>query len=63
MVSLSAYINTLSGRGGTDIFSGMQLAIRTIKERKHVNSVTSVFLLSDGQDKSAEIKLKQHLEK
>jgi Mg-chelatase subunit ChlD len=53
LVSFDAYINTLSGRGGTNINSGLQLALKTIRDRKHVNKVTSVFLLSDGQDKGA----------
>lgn len=43
----------MSGRGGTNINSGLQLALKTIRDRKHVNKVTSVFLLSDGQDKGA----------
>lgn len=33
--------------------SGMDLALRTIRDRKQPNKVTSVFLLSDGQDKGA----------
>jgi hypothetical protein len=32
-----------------------------MKERKHINKVTSVFLLSDGQDKGAEATFKQTL--
>jgi hypothetical protein len=28
----------------------MELAYRTMKDRKMVNDVTSIFLLSDGQD-------------
>jgi Mg-chelatase subunit ChlD len=59
---LDAHINTLSGRGETNINSGLQLALKTIRDRKHVNKVTSIFLLSDGQDKRAEIAFKQSLE-
>ena len=51
----------MSGRGGTKICSGLDLAVKTIKDRKHVNKVTSVFLLSDGQDKGAEATFKQTL--
>ena len=53
LISFNENINSLSGRGGTNICSGLDLAVKTIKERKHVNKVTSVFLLSDGQDKGA----------
>jgi hypothetical protein len=41
--------------------SGMDLALKTIRDRKIPNKVTSVFLLSDGQDKGAEEQLKQAL--
>lgn len=33
-----------------------------MRERKHVNKVTSIFLLSDGQDKGAEATFKASLE-
>lgn len=33
---------------------GMQLALKTIRDRKYTNKGTGVFLLSDGQDKRAE---------
>jgi Mg-chelatase subunit ChlD len=54
MVVLSTYINNLFASGGTNIMSGMDLALKTIRDRKIPNKVTSVFLLSDGQDKGAE---------
>jgi hypothetical protein len=41
--------------------SGMELALKTIRDRKIPNKVTSVFLLSDGQDKGAENKLNEAL--
>ena len=53
LVTFSNYINILSASGGTNIMSGMQLALKTINDRKRPNKVTSVFLLSDGQDKGA----------
>ena len=63
MVGFSQHINTLSGRGGTNICSGLDLAVKTIKERKQANKVTSVFLLSDGQDKGAEATFKETLKR
>lgn len=39
----------------------MNLAMKTIRERKHVNKVTSVFLLSDGQDGGADYRVTQLL--
>ena len=53
MVTFTNYINNLYASGGTSIMSGMDLALRTIRDRKRPNKVTSVFLLSDGQDKGA----------
>jgi Mg-chelatase subunit ChlD len=44
----------LNASGGTNIMSGMELALKTINDRKRPNKVTSIFLLSDGQDKGAE---------
>lgn len=43
-------INKLYSGGGTNIPNGMQLAMKLLKNRKAVNDVTSIFLLSDGQD-------------
>lgn len=54
MVVFSNHINQLFASGGTNIMSGMNLALKTINDRKIPNKVTSVFLLSDGQDKGAE---------
>jgi len=62
MNSFTENVNMLSARGGTNICSGLNLAVKSIKERKHVNKVTSVFLLSDGQDKGAEAQFKMTLE-
>jgi Mg-chelatase subunit ChlD len=53
MVLFSNYISQLYAGGGTSIMSGMDLALKTIRDRKIPNKVTSVFLLSDGQDKGA----------
>ena len=61
LVVFSNHINSLFASGGTNIMSGMELALKTIRDRKIPNKVTSVFLLSDGQDKGAEEALKQAL--
>jgi len=53
LVNFSNFINLLYASGGTNIMSGMNIALKTIKERKKSNKVTSVFILSDGQDKGA----------
>jgi Mg-chelatase subunit ChlD len=63
MIFFSNYINNLHAGGGTSIMSGMELALKTIRDRKISNKVTSVFLLSDGQDKGAEDQLKHALAK
>ena len=54
MIALTQHVNELYAGGGTSIMSGMELALKTIRDRKIPNKVTSVFLLSDGQDKGAE---------
>jgi uncharacterized protein YegL len=61
LVTFSNHINGLYASGGTSIMSGMDLALKTIRDRKIPNKVTSVFLLSDGQDKGAENQLKEAL--
>jgi uncharacterized protein with von Willebrand factor type A (vWA) domain len=52
--NFTQYINEFYASGGTSIMSGLNLALKTIRERKISNKVTSIFLLSDGQDKGAE---------
>lgn len=47
--------------GGTSIMSGMNLAFKTIRDRKIPNKATSIFLLSDGQDGGAETRVKEAL--
>ncbi|EGR34145.1 von willebrand factor type A domain protein [Ichthyophthirius multifiliis] len=56
-------INQLFSNGGTDINSGMEIAFKVLKERKNQNPVSSIFLLSDGQDSSAEQKVQSSLQK
>lgn len=61
IVNLNNNINGLFASGGTNIMSGLDLALRTIRDRKMPNKATSVFLLSDGQDKGAENQFKTAL--
>ncbi len=53
MQSLLTIVNGIHANGGTNINSGLQLALKVMRERKQINKVTSIFLLSDGQDKGA----------
>ena len=62
MVAFSGLINSLRAGGGTNITSGMEYAFKTIRDRKVPNTVTSVFLLSDGQDGGADHSIKQALD-
>lgn len=62
MQSFKNIVDGIQAGGGTNINSGLQLALKTIRDRKHVNKVTSIFLLSDGQDKGAEAPFKQSLD-
>ena len=57
------HINALQAGGGTNIMSGMNLALKTLRDRKIINKATTVFLLSDGQDRGAEQSLKQALDR
>lgn len=43
-------INSIHSTGGTHILSGIEKAFKLINGRKTKNLVTSIFLLSDGQD-------------
>lgn len=61
MQSFMNIVNSINAGGGTVINSGLNLALKTMRERKHINKVTSIFLLSDGQDGGAEITFKQTL--
>ena len=42
-------IENINATGGTVINAAMLLALKTLKERKYINHVTSIFLLSDGK--------------
>uniref|UniRef100_A0ACD5WF21 Uncharacterized protein n=1 Tax=Avena sativa TaxID=4498 RepID=A0ACD5WF21_AVESA len=48
-MSVSA-VASLAARGGTNIAEGLRTAAKVLDERRHRNAVSSVVLLSDGQD-------------
>lgn len=54
-------IGTLSGRGGTSIYAGMEMAFKTLNDKKYKNNVESVFLLSDGLDSGADSRIQNSL--
>jgi len=54
-------LKDVHGDGGTDINLGMTHAFEILKQRRHQNPVTSVFLLSDGLDGGAQQKVKATL--
>ncbi|KAM3137125.1 hypothetical protein pb186bvf_010853 [Paramecium bursaria] len=54
-------INSIRAGGGTCISQGTQIALNQIKNRKYQNNVTSVFILSDGQDGGAQQAVSQQL--
>jgi Mg-chelatase subunit ChlD len=47
-------IRKIEADGGTDITAGIKLAVEMLHRRKYVNAVSSIFLLSDGEDERAE---------
>ena len=55
-------IESLYASGGTSITAGMTEAVSILNGRKYKNSVSSVFLLSDGLDGRATMGVKQLLE-
>lgn len=61
MQELVSIVNHIQAGGGTNINSGLTLALKIMRERKYTNKATSVFLLSDGQDKGAEASFKSSL--
>jgi len=55
-------LKDVQGQGGTDINLGMVNAFKVLQQRRYKNSVTSIFLLSDGLDKGAQQKVRKSLE-
>lgn len=56
-------IDGISASGGTEIESGVELGIKMLQDRRYKNTVSSIFLLSDGQDREADKKIKNRFEK
>ena len=54
-------INEIEASGGTNIDLGMRKAFKVIKNRRYRNPVTGVFLLSDGLDEGAELRVAKSL--
>lgn len=47
-ITFRALIKKITACGETSIFSGMKIAVNELENRKHLNNVAAVFLLSDG---------------
>eukprot|EP00331_Platyophrya_macrostoma_P021855 CAMPEP_0176434686 /NCGR_PEP_ID=MMETSP0127-20121128/16833_1 /TAXON_ID=938130 /ORGANISM="Platyophrya macrostoma, Strain WH" /LENGTH=432 /DNA_ID=CAMNT_0017817487 /DNA_START=169 /DNA_END=1463 /DNA_ORIENTATION=- len=47
---IQAAIDTLRAKGGNSIYEGIAKGVRVLEERKYRNTVSSLFLLSDGVD-------------
>ena len=54
-------LNKVYATGGTNIQLGMKYAFEVIKQRRYINNVTSILLLSDGLDGGAENRVKDQL--
>jgi hypothetical protein len=58
--TLSA-LSQINASGGTSIGNAFYHAMEILKQRRYINSVTSVLILSDGLDGGAESLVKSHL--
>lgn len=63
LVQLNEIINSIHSGGGTNIDSGLELGLKIMRDRKQANEVSSIFLLSDGQDRGAEGTFRERLKK
>ncbi|EAR87778.2 von willebrand factor type A (vWA) domain was originally protein (macronuclear) [Tetrahymena thermophila SB210] len=59
--NIQSIINSITADGGTDINSGMLMAFNILQKRQFFNPVSSIFLLSDGQDNGADEKIKKYI--
>jgi len=59
--TLSA-VEAISAGGGTNINLGMNHAFQVLKQRREVNQMTGIFLLSDGLDGGAEQRVKDSID-
>ncbi|KAL4486848.1 hypothetical protein ABPG72_009612 [Tetrahymena utriculariae] len=56
--NLQKITRSIQAGGGTSITSGLQTAFSILQNRKQKNSVSSIFLLSDGQDKGSDSRIR-----
>ncbi|EAR88380.2 Von willebrand factor type A (vWA) domain was originally protein (macronuclear) [Tetrahymena thermophila SB210] len=56
-------IQQIYAGGGTNISEGINHALKAIQNRKFKNNVTSILLLSDGQDTKAYTRVKAYIDK
>ncbi|KAL4512621.1 hypothetical protein ABPG72_020458 [Tetrahymena utriculariae] len=60
--NLQAITKQMCARDGTDITNGLKIAFQILQNRKQKNQVSSIFLLSDGQDDGSDIKIRNLLQ-
>ncbi|EAR90750.2 von willebrand factor type A (VWA) domain was originally protein (macronuclear) [Tetrahymena thermophila SB210] len=60
--NLQKITKSIQADGGTNITSGLQTAFSILQNRKQRNSVSSVFLLSDGQDNNSDSRIRNLLQ-
>ncbi|KAL4512657.1 hypothetical protein ABPG72_020494, partial [Tetrahymena utriculariae] len=60
--NLQAITKQMCARDGTDITNGLKIAFQILQNRKQKNQVSSIFLLSDGQDDGSDIKIRNILQ-
>mmetsp|Transcript_52395 Transcript_52395/g.59889 ORF Transcript_52395/g.59889 Transcript_52395/m.59889 type:complete len:562 (+) Transcript_52395:96-1781(+) len=48
--SVQRVVDSISAGGGTNISTGIDLALKVLKGRKYSNPISSILVLSDGQD-------------
>ncbi|KAL4435511.1 hypothetical protein ABPG74_020287 [Tetrahymena malaccensis] len=60
--NLQRITRSICANGGTNITSGLQTAFSILQNRKQKNSVSSIFLLSDGQDNNSDSRIRQLLQ-
>ena len=58
---INQLIDQIEANGGTDINLGMRKAFNIIKNRRYHNPITGIFLLSDGLDEGADVRIAQSL--
>ncbi|EAR87777.1 von willebrand factor type A (vWA) domain was originally protein (macronuclear) [Tetrahymena thermophila SB210] len=59
--NIQKIINSITAEEYTDINSGMLMAFNILQKRQFFNPVSSIFLLSDGQDNGADEKIKKYI--